>query len=91
MAAGAGYTWSLYYLYYREGDRALRVGESGGLGVEVVVVVVVVVVGGVACRMWGLQGCCNECTAVKKNSVSLPGRERNKGGGGKRETWEEML
>lgn len=33
-------------------------------------------------RMWGLQSCCNECTAVKKNSVSLPGRERNKGGGG---------
>jgi len=32
--------------------------------------------------MWGLQGCCNECTAVKKNSVSLPGREGNKGGGG---------
>lgn len=41
--------------------------------------------------MWGLQGCCNECTAVKKNSVSLPGRERNKGGGGEREMWEEML
>ena len=30
----------------------------------------------------GVQGFCNECTAVKKNSVSLPGRMRNKGGGG---------
>lgn len=35
--------------------------------------------------MWGLQGSCNECTAVKKDSVSLPGRVGNKGGGGGRE------
>lgn len=57
-------------------ERGGEKGVGGGGGVQ---------------RMWGLQGCCNECTAVKKNSVSLPGRERNKGGGGEREMWEEML
>lgn len=39
------------------------------------------------------RGCYNECSAVKKNSVSLPGREREikvVGGGGE-EVWEEML
>jgi len=33
-------------------------------------------------RAWELQGFCNECAAVKNNSVSLPGRGRKKGGGG---------
>lgn len=43
-------------------------------------------------RLWGLQGGCNECTAVKKNSVSLPGRERKrKVVKGEMEMWEEML
>lgn len=65
-AAGGGYIHFLYFTCAMEREKERR-GLGGWRG---------------AWRMWGLQGCCNECTAVKKNSVSLPGREGNKGGGG---------